>query len=126
VVTNHDRSRFTERLDSLTTPGYLDGPGAREAVGLPPGTGPYRVITELAILGYHPETCRMEVLSLHPGVTADRVRQRTGFALAIPDPTPVTPPPTAAELAILRERIDPYRYTIGRVPRDTSAGRAVE
>jgi hypothetical protein len=59
-------------------------------------------------------------------VTADRVRQQTGFALSIPDPAPVTPPPTAAELAFLRERIDPYGFTIGRVPRDTSAGRAVE
>ncbi len=56
VVTNHDRRRFVEKLDFLTTPGYLTGPGAREAAGLPPGTGPYRVITDLAILGYHQQT----------------------------------------------------------------------
>src|SRR6202522_2088053 len=67
VVTNHDRRRFVEKLDFLTTPGYLTGPGAREAAGLPAGTGPYRVITDLAILGYHPDTCRMRVLSLHAG-----------------------------------------------------------
>ncbi len=67
VVTNHDRRRFVERLDFLTTPGYLGGPGAREAAGLPLGTGPYRVVTDLAVLGYHPETCRMRVLSLHSG-----------------------------------------------------------
>ena len=53
VVTNHDRRRFVEKLDFLTTPGYLTGPGAREAAGLPPGTGPYRVITDLAVMGYH-------------------------------------------------------------------------
>src|SRR3954471_8015517 len=58
VVTNHDRRRVVEKLDFLTTPGYLTGPGAREAAGLPAGTGPYRVITELAVLGYHPETKR--------------------------------------------------------------------
>src|SRR5579871_724055 len=57
VVTNHDRRRFVEKLDFLTTPGYLTGPGAREAAGLPPGTGPYRVITDLAILGYAADTC---------------------------------------------------------------------
>ena len=80
VVTIHDRRRFVEKLDFLTTPGYLTGPGAREAAGLPPGTGPYRVITDLAVLGYHEQTRRMEVLSLHPGVTletgarGDRVR----------------------------------------------------
>jgi glutaconate CoA-transferase subunit B len=118
VVTNHDRRRFVERLDFLTTPGYLDGPGSREAAGLPPGTGPYRVITDLAVLGYHPETCRMRVLSLHPGVTADLVRERTGFALEVPDPAPVTPAPSPGELAVLRGQVDPQRYVIGRAPRD--------
>src|SRR5947209_19127398 len=56
VLTSHDRRRFVEKLDFLTTPGYLSGAGAREAAGLPPGTGPYRVITDLAVLGYHPES----------------------------------------------------------------------
>src|SRR5207253_7692526 len=74
VVTNHDRRRFVDKLDFLTTPGYLSGPGAREAAGLPPGTGPYRVITDLAVMGYHERTKRMEVLSLHPGVALDAVR----------------------------------------------------
>ena len=44
VVTNHDRRRFVEKLDFLTTPGYLTGAGAREATGLPPGTGPYEIV----------------------------------------------------------------------------------
>src|SRR6516165_32705 len=78
VVTNHDKRRFTAKLDFITTPGYLTGPGAREAAGLPPGTGPYRVITDLAVMGYHPETLRMQVLSLHPGVNMQRVRDNTG------------------------------------------------
>src|SRR5947209_3634918 len=65
VVMNHDPRRFVERLDFVTTPGYLTGPGAREAAGLPPGTGPYRVITDLAILGYHEQTRRLEGHSLH-------------------------------------------------------------
>ena len=114
VVTNHDRRRFVERLDFLTTPGFLDGPGSREAVGLPPGTGPYRVITDLAVLGYHSETCRMEVLSLHPGVSAQRVRDHTSFELTFVAPLTVTSPPTLHELAILREQVDPHRYVIGR------------
>src|SRR5215469_13849603 len=68
VVTLHDRRRFVEKLDFLTTAGYLTGPGAREAAGLPPGTGPYRVITDLAVMGYDEQTKRMQLLSLHPGV----------------------------------------------------------
>src|SRR5947209_7571579 len=83
VVTIHDRRRFVEKLDFITTPGYLTGPGARENAGLPQATGPYRVITDLAILGYHPDTCRMQVLSLHPGVELEQVKQATGFRLEI-------------------------------------------
>src|ERR671936_282723 len=94
VVTNHDRRRFVEKLDFLTTPGYLTGPGAREAAGLPPGTGPYRVITDLAVMGYHDQTKRMEVLSLHPGVSLERVREATGFELGAREPVGTTMPPT--------------------------------
>jgi glutaconate CoA-transferase subunit B len=114
VVTNHDRRRFVEKLDFLTTPGYLTGPGARESAGLPPDTGPYRVITDLAVIGFGDETKRMEVLSLHPGVTLEQVRAATSFELAVRQPLAVTEPPTPAELCLLREEVDPHRYVIGR------------
>jgi glutaconate CoA-transferase subunit B len=114
VVTNHDRRRFSAKLDFITTPGYLSGPGAREAAGLPRGTGPYRVITDLAVLGYHPQTCRMQVLSLHPGVTMERVRENTGFPIDAVEGVGVTPEPGEAELRLLREEVDPMRYIIGR------------
>jgi glutaconate CoA-transferase subunit B len=114
VVTNHDRRRFVEKLDFLTTPGYLTGPGAREAAGLPPGTGPYRVITDLAVLGFHERTRRMEVVSLHPGVGLGQVTAATGFELGVREPLGITLPPTEQELEILRDEVDPHRYVIGR------------
>jgi glutaconate CoA-transferase subunit B len=114
VVTNHDKRRFVETLDFLTTPGYLTGPGAREAAGLPRDTGPYRVITDLAVMGYHPETRRMQVLTLHAGVTMDRVRANTGFAIDAVADVGQTPAPREEELRILREEVDPLRYVIGR------------
>lgn len=114
VVTNHDRRRFVEKLDFLTTAGYLSGPGTREAAGLPPGTGPYRVITELAVLSYADDTRRMQVLSLHPGITLEQVQANTGFALGIAESVETTRPPTEAELLILREEVDPFGYVIGR------------
>jgi len=114
VVTNHDRRRFVEKLDFLTTPGYLTGPGAREAAGLPTGTGPYRVITDLAVLGYNEQTKRMEVLSLHPGIELEQVRGATGFELGVHTPLGTTQPPTEHELCILREEVDPHRYVLGR------------
>jgi glutaconate CoA-transferase subunit B len=114
VVTSHDRRRFVEKLDFLTTPGYLSGPGAREAAGLPAGTGPYRVITDLAVMGYHETTRRMQVLSLHPGVTLEQVRASTGFELSVAEPLAVTAAPADEELRLLREEVDPHRYLLGR------------
>jgi glutaconate CoA-transferase subunit B len=92
----------------------LTGPGAREAAGLPPGTGPYRVITDLAILGFSEHTKRMQVQSLHPGIRLEQVRQATGFALDVCEPMATTTPPTEAELSLLRDEIDPHRFVIGR------------
>jgi glutaconate CoA-transferase, subunit B len=114
VVTKHDRRRFVAKLDFMTTPGYLTGPGARETAGLPPGAGPYRVITDLAVLGYHPHTKNMEILSVHPGVTPQQVQAHTGFELNVTDDLPQTLAPTELELKILRDEVDPYRYVIGR------------
>ena len=114
VVTNHDKRRFVEKVDFLTTPGYLTGPGAREAAGLPPGTGPYRVITDLAVMGYHEETKRMEIVSLHPGVSMEQVQANTGFTLGVCESVQTTAVPSQRELHILREEVDPFRYIIGR------------
>src|SRR5437667_40217 len=80
-------------LDVLTTPGYLTGPGAREAAGLPAGSGPHRVITDLCVLDFHPETKRMRVKSLHPGKTLEQVRAATGFELDACDPLTATVEP---------------------------------
>ena len=114
VMTAQDSRRFVEKLDFLTTPGYLTGPGAREAAGLPKDTGPYKVITNLAVLGFDDETKRMRLESLHPGVTPDHVRENTGFELLQAPTVEETDPPTDEELRILREEVDPYRYVIGR------------
>lgn len=114
VISPHDKRRFVEKLDFLTTPGYLSGPGAREAAGLPPGSGPYKVITTLALMGYHPVTKRMTVESLHPGVTKQDVMDNTSFEMLFADPLPVTPEPSDEELRILREEVDPERVVIGK------------
>ncbi len=114
VITPHDKRRFVEKLDFLTTPGYLTGPGAREEAGLPADAGPYRVVTNLAVLGFHERTKRMQVVSLHPGVSFEETQSNTGFTLGKAEEVTVTPPPTAEELRILREEVDPYRYIIGR------------
>ncbi|MFO0816170.1 MAG: CoA-transferase [Gemmatales bacterium] len=114
TMTNHDKRRFVEKVDFLTTPGYLTGPGAREAAGLPANTGPYRVVTDLAVMGYHPTTKRMQVISLHPGVTLEQVKSSTGFAIEAEERLGTTAEPTEQELHLLRTKVDPHRYIIGR------------
>jgi glutaconate CoA-transferase subunit B len=108
----HDKRRFVEQLDFVTTPGYLTGPGAREAAGLPPGTGPYRVVSNLAVLGYHVETKRMMLLATQPGISINQVVDNTGFELIIPRGVESNPPPTNEELRILRDEVDRDRLYI--------------
>ena len=106
AIMPHDQRRFVAKVDFITTPGYLSGPGAREAAGLPVDTGPYRVVTTLAVLGYHPDSKRMMLLATQPGVTIDDVIEKTGFELLMADEIEEYPPPTDEELRILREDVD--------------------
>jgi len=106
AIMPHDRRRFVDRVDFITTPGYLTGPGARERAGLPRGTGPYRVVTTLAVLGFEPVGKRMQLLATQPGVSADDVAENTSFELLLADRVEQHPAPTAEELRILREEVD--------------------
>ncbi len=114
IVMKHDAKKFVEKLDFLTTPGYLTGPGAREAAGLPANTGPHRVITDLCVFDFAPDSRRMRVKSLHPGKTLEQVRAATGFAVEACDPLGTTVEPNAEQLRILRTEVDPGRYILGR------------
>ncbi len=112
AVMPHDAKHFVEKVDFITTPGYLSGAGAREKAGLPPGTGPYRVVTDLALMGFDEETKRMKLLALNPGVELEQVEENTGFKLIIPERIEKNEPPTEKELKILREEIDPTKLYI--------------
>jgi glutaconate CoA-transferase subunit B len=112
AIMRHDQRRFVPKCDFITTPGYLTGPGARESVGLPSGTGPLYVVSTLGRLGFDRETCRMALEAVYPGVTVQDVIDNTGFDLLIPDDVPTIDPPTVDELRLLREEIDPGRLYI--------------
>jgi glutaconate CoA-transferase subunit B len=107
----HLPERFPERCDYVTTPGYLDGNGGRERAGLV-GGGPWRVISHLGIMGFDDETCRMKLISYHPGVTPEVIQQFTGFELLVPDDVVETPKPTEEELQVLREEVDPCQLFV--------------
>jgi len=75
--------------------------------------GPYRVITQLGVYGFDEESKRLELLSLHPGVTVEEVQANSGFEILIPAELPVTQPPTAEERRVLGE-IDPTGMVLGK------------
>jgi acyl CoA:acetate/3-ketoacid CoA transferase beta subunit len=107
ILMRQDRQRFVERVDYITTPGYLTGPGARERAGLPRNTGPWRVVTQLGVYGFDEQDKRMTLLSVHPGVSIKDVQENSSFPIKIPERVEVTPEPTDEELRVLRS-LDPY------------------
>ncbi len=109
VLMKHERKRFVEKVDFVTTPGYPGGPGGRERVGLPEGTGPYRVVTDLGIFDFPVESRRMRLIALFPGVTLEAVRAETGFSFEAAETLEEVLPPTSEELSLLRDSIDPDR-----------------
>lgn len=113
IIMRQEKRRFLQKVDFVTTPGYLTGPGAREKAGLPAGAGPYRVITQLGLYGFDQASERLKLLAMHPGVTAEQIQENSGFEILIPDHVETTKPPTAEERRLLRE-IDPTGMAIGK------------
>ncbi|MEE8350093.1 MAG: CoA-transferase [Acidobacteriota bacterium] len=110
VAMHHEKRRFVEKVDFITTPGYLQGGDTREKAGLIAG-GIHQVITHLGLFGFDPQSRKMSLQKLHPGATVDEVEERTGFEMLIPDQILYTEEPTAEELRILRELDPDQRYT---------------
>jgi glutaconate CoA-transferase subunit B len=107
VIAQHEKRRFPEHVDYITSPGWLQGADSRRQAGLCWG-GPSAVVTTKAVLGFHPDSKAMFLASYHPGLSAQSVLDDTGFPLDAADAVE-TLPPTPQELRILREAVDPER-----------------
>lgn len=102
----HTKNIFVKKVDFVSGIGYGTGPGSRAQWGIPDSTGPALVVSNLAVMDYHPETLRMRLKSVHPGVSISEVLANTGFELLVPATVPETPLPTAEELLLLRTEVD--------------------
>ena len=107
VIMPHERKRFVEKVDFITSPGFLSGHSSRTESGLIAG-GVLKVITNLCTFGFHPETRRLAVQSLHPGISIDDVLANMSFRPEIPEALETSEPPVPEELEFLR-RLDPQR-----------------
>jgi glutaconate CoA-transferase subunit B len=107
IMDRHGPRRFVEKVDFITTPGYLYGPNAREEEGLSPGTGPAKVITDLCLFDFDPVTKVMRLIATHPGIMIEDVKKATGFEIMVAEEVGTTTPPTEEDLRIIHEVIDP-------------------
>jgi glutaconate CoA-transferase, subunit B len=110
IMDRHSPRRFVKKVDFITTPGYLSGPGAREEAGLSANTGPANVITDLGLFDFDPDSKRMRLIKTHPGISVDDIVKATAFELIIADEIGTTTPPTEEDLKLLHEVIDPKGF----------------
>jgi len=96
-VPRHSRVTFVEQVDFVSGLGH--SPLRKR------GRGPNYLITDLGQFDW--ANGRMRLTSFHPGVTVEQVQKKTGFMLEIAPDAHETPPPSAEELRLLREVIDP-------------------
>jgi glutaconate CoA-transferase subunit B len=102
IVLRQSERTFVEKLDFVTSAGFLNGGDAREKLGLP-GKGPVAVITDLCVLRPDPVTKELTVESLHPGVTPEMVSKKTGWKVRFVNQPATTDEPTSHELEVLRD-----------------------
>jgi glutaconate CoA-transferase, subunit B len=103
VIMPQSARSFVERIDFRTSPGHPAGGRPQGWLG----SGPSVVVTGLGVYRFDDRSGEMYLSSLHPGISAEEVRENTGWDLKVPDEAERTPPPTAEELRLVREELDP-------------------
>lgn len=103
---NHSVRSMVEKVDFRSAAGYLDGGDARQRLGLE--GGPQLVVSNLAVMDFHPVSKKMRLKSVHPGTSLEEVQAKTGFDLLLPEePVPNTKAPTQVQVDLIRQSIDP-------------------
>lgn len=105
IMTPHQIRRFPEKVDFLTSAGFMDGKDARKKAGLR-GSGPLCVVTDIGMLEPD-ENGELILTTLHPGKTIEQAKSNTGWDLKISGHLQVSNDVTQKELDILRNELDP-------------------
>jgi glutaconate CoA-transferase, subunit B len=109
IIAPQTKRGFPERVDFVTSPGFVDGPGSRERLGMP-GGGPAMVITDLGC--YEFSDGEMILTSLHPQCTIEQIRSNTGWDVRVSNGLRTTEGPSPEELRVIREELDPSHLYI--------------
>ncbi len=110
IFMQHEKRRFVQKLDYLTSPGWLSGGKSREEAGYKRG-GPIAVVTNIAIMEFDAATREMFLSKTYPGVTPGEVVDQTGFPIDTSRCSEAEPP-TDYELSTLRNQVDPQRLIL--------------
>jgi glutaconate CoA-transferase subunit A len=105
-LTRHTPERFVEAVDFCTASRGLLSATERQQAGLKPGA--VRLISDLGLFELDPQEKRFRLVSLHPGVSLDKIRSQTGGQFLIACPLPETEPPSQEDLRMIREVVDPF------------------
>ncbi len=106
VIMRQAKRSFVGELDFRTSPGHSGDPEHDRARGWW-GSGPTSVVTDLGTYGFDETTGEMTLLTMHPGVTLEQVRESMGWDPRVSEDLGETPPPTEVELRLIREELDP-------------------
>lgn len=106
VIMRLKKRAFVEQLDFVTSPGYLDGSVSRQELNMP-GLGPSLVITDRALFGFDAERGEMSLVEMAEGETVESIQAEVGWPLLVSSELKRMTPPTAEELQIVREQLDP-------------------
>ncbi len=106
----HQKRRFVEKLDYLTSVGWYTGGDSRQKLGLPRG-GATAVVTNLGVMKFHETTREMYLAEYYPGITIDKILENTGFPVDTSRAVEAVLP-TPEELRILREEVDPQKLIL--------------
>jgi len=106
----HEKRRFVEKLDYLTSVGWYKGKDSREKLGLKRG-GAMAVVTNLGVMKFHEESREMYLAEYYPGISPDKIIENTGFIIDVSTAVEAAPP-SDEELRILREEVDPQKLIL--------------
>jgi glutaconate CoA-transferase subunit B len=109
IITKHEKRRFPAHCDYITSPGYIFGPEGRIKAGLKVTTPPITIVTDLAVMEISRESRAMQLIKLMPGVKLEKVLENLQFTPAVSPHLAEVEPPTAEQVRVLREEVDPMR-----------------
>ncbi|SHH60668.1 glutaconate CoA-transferase subunit B [Anaerosphaera aminiphila DSM 21120] len=116
IMMQHEKRRFMEKIDYITSPGWMDGPGGRTKAGIPENVGPQMVVTDRGIMKFDEKTKKMYLAGYYPTSSPEDIIENTGFDIDVSKAV-LLEEPEESVIKLIREEIDPGQAFI-QVPRD--------